>query len=114
MTILPLQDNPNISAKWKTLLAWVDLISPPLDDEEAELMYHTEVLGDLGTRISPELEREIIESARRSVLARHARRAQSVTLRIPWDVLSDIKEKAEKEGIGYQTWINRNLRELVK
>ena len=114
MTILPLQENPNISDTWKKLLAWVDLISPPLDDEEAELMYHTEVLGDLGIPVSPEIHKEIIESARRSVLARHARKAQSVTLRIPSDVLSEIKQKAEWEGIGYQTWINRNLRELVK
>ena len=114
MTILPLQDNPNISTKWKTLLAWVDLISPPIDDEEAELMYQSEVLGDLGVEITWEIQKEIADMARRSVLARHARKTQSVTLRIPWDVLSDIKGKAESEWVGYQTWINRNLRELVK
>ncbi len=114
MTILTLKDNPNISDKWKTLLAWVDLISPPLDDEEAELMYQSEVLGDLGVDISREMQKEIVEMARRSVIARHARKTQSVTLRIPWDVLSNIKEKAEWEWVGYQTWINRNLRELVK
>lgn len=114
MTIPSLADNPNISEKWKTLLAWVDLDSPPLDDEEAELMYQSEVLGDLGVDISREMQREIADIARRSILARHARKTQSVTLRIPWDVLSDIKEKAESEWVGYQTWINRNLRELVK
>ncbi len=36
-----------------------------------------------------------------------------VTMFLDLDLLDEIRKRAEAEGVGYQTWINKNLRELV-
>jgi uncharacterized protein (DUF4415 family) len=36
-----------------------------------------------------------------------------VTMFVDLDVLDEIRRVADREGIGYQTWINRKLRRVV-
>lgn len=76
-------------------------------DAEMEIIFREELdfkPDDLS--VAPQVKRD----RPRPASATSSSRSAHITMRIPGDVLDGAKAKAQQTCIGYQTWINRQLR----
>jgi predicted DNA binding CopG/RHH family protein len=76
-------------------------------DAEMEIIFREELdFNPDDLSVVPQVKRDLPRPAS----ATSSSRSAHITMRIPGDVLDGAKAKAQQSCIGYQTWINRQLR----